>query len=94
MDVGQAPEGQHKAKQLRRASRAVKNRALCPTVSTMGYVVRSLRDFEQLEREAPYIKNGNNYLRGKLPGSNCHNPFAMRNARTTSAGSSCSPSTA
>src|SRR6266699_7021621 len=51
---------------------AVKDHTARPTVSTVGYVVTSLRDFEQYKSRAPYINSGRNFLRDKLLGRISH----------------------
>jgi len=38
-----------------------------PTVSTVGYVVSSLRDFKQHKSRTPHINSGRNVLWDKLP---------------------------
>ena len=63
---GQAPKGRHRANQMCRPFGAVNDHAACPTVSTVGYVVTSLRDFEQHNRGAPHINLGRKFLRGGL----------------------------
>jgi hypothetical protein len=45
---------------------AVNDRAACPTVSTVGYVVTSLRDFEQHDRRTSDINIDRKFLRGRL----------------------------
>ena len=63
---GQAPKGRHRANQMCRPFGAVNDRAACPTVSTVGYVVTSLRDFEQHNRRTPDINIDRKFLRGRL----------------------------
>jgi hypothetical protein len=63
---GQAPKGRHRANRLCRPFGAVNDHAACPTVSTVGYVVTSLRDFEQHNRRTPDINTGRKFLRGRL----------------------------
>jgi hypothetical protein len=45
---------------------AVNDHAACPTVYTVGYVVTSLRDFEQHNRTTPDINIDRKFLRGRL----------------------------
>jgi hypothetical protein len=45
---------------------AVKDHAACPTVSTVGYVVTSLRDFEQHNRRTSDINIDRKFLLGRL----------------------------
>jgi hypothetical protein len=45
---------------------AVNDHVACPTVSTVGYVETSLRDFEQHNRRTPDINIGRKFLRGRL----------------------------
>jgi len=49
-----------------RPSGAVTDRTTCPTVSTVGYVVMSLRDFEQHKGKTPHISSGRNFLQDRL----------------------------
>ena len=48
-----------------RPSGAVKDRTPYPTVKTVGYVVTSLRDFEQNKCRPLHISRGQNLLWGK-----------------------------
>jgi hypothetical protein len=63
---GQAPKGRHKANQMCRPFGAVNDHAACPTVSTVGYVVTSLRDFEQHNRRTSDINIDRKFLGGRL----------------------------
>jgi hypothetical protein len=63
---GQAPKGRHRANPMCRPFAAVKDRAAQPTISTVGYGVTSLRDFEQHKSRTPHINGGRNLLRDRL----------------------------
>jgi len=65
---GQAPKGRHRANQLCRPFGAVNDHAACPTVSTVGYVVTILRDFEQHKSRTRDNNGGRKFLRDKLLG--------------------------
>jgi hypothetical protein len=49
-----------------RPSGAVNDRTPYPTVSTVGYVVTSLRDLEQNKSRTPRNNSGRNFLLDKL----------------------------
>jgi hypothetical protein len=62
----QAPTGRHRTNQMCRPVGAVNHYTACPTVSTVGYAVTSLRDFEQHKGRTPHISNGRNFLGDRL----------------------------
>ena len=63
---GQAPKERHRGNQMCRPFGAVMDRTPCPTVSTVGYVVTSLRDFEQHKSGTPHSNIGRNFLWDRL----------------------------